>query len=53
MDLQIMYTIGCLIAGLAAVVAFTLGLRLMQKQDEAQWKEEIEDWKQDMLTIGR
>ena len=50
MDLQLMYCIGSLIAGLTAVVAFIRGVKIMQEMEDANWREE---WKEQIETIGR
>ena len=50
MDLQLMYCIGSLIAGLAATVAFIQGVRIMQEMEDANWRTE---WKEQIETIGK
>ena len=50
MDIQLMYCIGGLIAGLAAIAAFISGVKIMQEQEEAEWKEE---WRHQIETIGK
>lgn len=50
MDLQLMYCIGSLIAGLAAIIAFIQGVKIMQEMEDANWRTE---WKEQIETIGK
>lgn len=47
---QLMYCMGSLLCGLGAITAFILGFRTMQKQEEANWREE---WKEQIEIIDR
>ena len=50
MDFGQMYLIGCLITGIASIVAFIQGFKILQEQETAKWKEE---WKHQIETIER
>ena len=50
MDIHTMYVIGSLIAGLASSAAFIWGVKAMQEQEEARWKEE---WREQIDSITR